>query len=124
MRLIVRYSVPVLVGAMALTGCGSRSALSVESVREAVGDDSSAITELRVNGSVVLIKTKLLPDQAGASQGLAMCQAIHETSTKPIVHVFGELQPNLPILLARTAEGDKPGDCRQGDLIGDPRISG
>ncbi|MEV6332536.1 hypothetical protein [Streptomyces sp. NPDC051909] len=39
------------------------------------------------------------------------------------VHVFGEFR-GLPVLLARTAVGDKPGDCKQGDLIGDPALAG
>ncbi|MFF8601746.1 hypothetical protein ACF065_18735 [Streptomyces sp. NPDC015232] len=123
MRLPMRRSLPVLVGALALAACGGRSELSVESVREAVGDDGDVITELRINGSVVAIRTSLTPGPTDSLRGLAMCRTVHDTATEPVVQVWGEFK-GVPVLLARTAVGDKPGDCRQGDLVGDPALEG
>jgi len=115
----------VLGGALLLVGCGSRPTLTPESVRDAVGSDSSVITKLRVNGSVPLINTSLGADEASGARGLKMCQAIHESGDRPSVSVFGEVQPYVPILLARTAkEGDTPGDCELGHMVGDPAVTG
>ncbi|MET8507820.1 hypothetical protein ABZV60_24670 [Streptomyces sp. NPDC004787] len=123
MRLLMRRSLPVLVGVLVLAACGGRSEPSVESVREALGDDADVITELRINGAVVAIRTSLTPGPTDSLRGLAMCRTVHDTDAKTVFQVWGEFK-GMPVLLARTAVGDKPGDCRQGDLVGDPALQG
>lgn len=120
----IRRYAAALAGAFLLIGCGSRPTLTPESVRASVGSDSSVITKLRIKGSVAVINTSLGTDQASGAKGLKMCQAIYESGDKPTIFVYGEVQPYVPILLARTAkEDDTPGDCELGPMVGDPALT-
>ncbi|WP_218183389.1 hypothetical protein [Streptomyces sp. PKU-EA00015] len=75
------------------------------------------------NRAVTLIRTSL--DTGGAEAAMRICRAIHEDAPKLTVHVYGELQKGVPIVLARTAKDrDEPGECEQGSLVADQAITG
>ena len=112
---VIRLSVAVVAAGLLLIGCGSRPSVTTESVREAAGSDSSAITKVEwsPNRAATSIHTNL--DAAHADVGLRMCRAIHEHAPKLTVIVWGELLKGAPLFpVARTAkDSDGPGECEQ-----------